>query len=86
MSNLARWAEIFAGMGLSGDPLTHAELRRHYSEPSRVYHTLHHVAECLDAVFPAVPYCVDLIGGPYLETNDEVCKGWRPKTAIRTPK
>lgn len=48
MSNLARWSEIFAEMGLRGDPLTHAELRRHYSEASRVYHTLHHVAECLD--------------------------------------
>jgi molybdopterin adenylyltransferase len=34
-------------------------------------------------IFAAVPYCVDLIGGPYLETNDEVCKGFRPKSAIR---
>ena len=37
-------------------------------------------------IFAAVPYCVDLIGGPYLETNDEVCKGFRPKSAIRAPK
>ena len=34
-------------------------------------------------IFAAVPYCVDLIGGPYLETNDEVCKGFRPKSAQR---
>ena len=34
-------------------------------------------------IFAAVPYCVDLIGGPYMETRDEVCKGFRPKTAIR---
>jgi molybdopterin adenylyltransferase len=34
-------------------------------------------------IFAAVPYCVDLIGGPYLETRDEVCKAFRPKTAIR---
>jgi molybdopterin adenylyltransferase len=34
-------------------------------------------------IFAAVPYCVDLIGGPYLETDDEVCKAFRPKTAIR---
>jgi molybdopterin adenylyltransferase len=34
-------------------------------------------------IFAAVPYCIDLIGGPYLETNDEVCKGFRPKSAIR---
>ena len=37
-------------------------------------------------VFAAVPYCIDLIGGPYLETHDEVCKAFRPKTAIRPPK
>jgi molybdopterin adenylyltransferase len=30
-------------------------------------------------IFAAVPYCIDLIGGPYLETNDEVCKAFRPK-------
>ena len=37
-------------------------------------------------IFSAVPYCIDLIGGPYLETHDEVCKAFRPKTAIRPPK
>jgi molybdopterin adenylyltransferase len=34
-------------------------------------------------IFAAVPYCVDLIGGPYLETDDAVCKSFRPKSAIR---
>lgn len=34
-------------------------------------------------IFAAVPYCVDLIGGAYIETNDEVCKAFRPKNAIR---
>ena len=34
-------------------------------------------------IFAAVPYCVDLIGGPYLETNDDVCKAFRPKSALR---
>jgi len=37
------------------------------------------IRECLDAVFPAVPYCVDLIEGPYLETNEDVIKAFRPK-------
>ena len=37
-------------------------------------------------IFAAVPYCIDLIGGPYLETRDEVCKAFRPKNAIRTSK
>ncbi len=34
-------------------------------------------------IFAAVPYCIDLIGGPYMETRHEVCKAFRPKTAIR---
>ncbi|TAH12633.1 MAG: molybdopterin adenylyltransferase [Curvibacter sp.] len=34
-------------------------------------------------IFAAVPYCVDLIGGPYLKTVDAVCKGFRPKNAVR---
>lgn len=37
------------------------------------------IRECLDAVFPAVPYCIDLIEGPYIETNEEVIKAFRPK-------
>jgi molybdopterin adenylyltransferase len=37
-------------------------------------------------IFAAVPYCVDLIGGPYIETDDEVCKAFRPKSAIRPPR
>jgi len=35
-------------------------------------------------IFAAVPYCIDLIGGPYLETDESVCKAFRPKAAIRT--
>ena len=34
-------------------------------------------------IFAAVPYCVDLIGGPYIETHDAVCKAFRPKSAVR---
>jgi len=37
------------------------------------------IRECLDAVFPAIPYCIDLIHGPYLECNEEVIKPFRPK-------
>lgn len=36
------------------------------------------IRECLDAVFPAVPYCIDLIGGPFLETDQEVIEAFRP--------
>jgi len=37
------------------------------------------IKECLDAVFPAIPYCIDLIGGSYMEANKEVIKIFRPK-------
>jgi molybdopterin adenylyltransferase len=37
------------------------------------------IKECLDAVFPAVPYCIDLIDGPYLECDENIIKVFRPK-------
>lgn len=37
------------------------------------------IGECLDAVFPAVPYCIDLLGGPFMETNPERIVAFRPK-------
>jgi molybdopterin adenylyltransferase len=42
--------------------------------------------QLVPGIFAAVPYCIDLIGGPYVETNDAVCKAFRPKSAIRPPK
>jgi len=39
--------------------------------------------QLVPGIFAAVPYCIDLIGGPYLETDDSVCKAFRPKSAIR---
>jgi molybdopterin adenylyltransferase len=41
------------------------------------------IKETLDGVFAAVPYCIDLIGGPYIETHEEVIKVFRPKSAIK---
>jgi molybdopterin adenylyltransferase len=56
-------------------------------QPKAIQETLEGLKEdgkqLVPGIFAAVPYCVDLIGGPYLETNDEVCKGWRPKSAIK---
>lgn len=37
------------------------------------------IRECLEAVFPAIPYCIDLVGGPYLETNENEMKIFRPR-------
>lgn len=41
------------------------------------------IKETLDGVFAAVPYCVDLIGGSYLETREEMIRAFRPKSALR---
>jgi len=38
------------------------------------------IRQCLDAIFPAIPYCLDLLGAPYLECNDLVIKPFRPTT------
>lgn len=43
------------------------------------------IKETLDGVFAAVPYGIDLIGGPYLETREEVIRAFRPKSAVRPP-
>jgi len=56
-------------------------------QPKAIQETLEGLKEngrqVVAGIFAAVPYCIDLIGGPYLETNDEVCKSFRPKSAIR---
>ncbi len=44
------------------------------------------IRETLDGIFAAVPYCVDLIGGPYIETRAERIQAFRPKSAQRPPK
>ncbi|MGD9951107.1 MAG: molybdopterin adenylyltransferase [Burkholderiales bacterium] len=41
------------------------------------------IQETLDGVFAAVPYCIDLIGGPYIETDEAVVRAFRPKSAQR---
>jgi molybdopterin adenylyltransferase len=41
------------------------------------------IRETLDGVFAAVPYCIDLIGGPYIETHEAVVRAFRPKSALR---
>jgi molybdopterin adenylyltransferase len=43
------------------------------------------IRETLEGVFAAVPYCIDLIGGPYVETHESVVKAFRPKSAVRKP-
>lgn len=42
--------------------------------------------QTVPGIFAAVPYCLDLIGGPYVETHDEIVKAFRPKSALRSPR
>ena len=58
-------------------------------QPKAIAETLEGVrstdgALLMAGIFTAVPYCIDLIGGPYIETDSAVCKAFRPKAAIRT--
>lgn len=43
-------------------------------------------SQAVPGIFAAVPYCIDLIGGPYLETDEAVCMAFRPKSALRSPR
>ena len=57
-------------------------------QPKSIRETLEGVKDAdgrqaVHGIFSAVPYCIDLIGGPYIETNDAVVKAFRPKSAIR---
>jgi molybdopterin adenylyltransferase len=53
-------------------------------QPKSIAETLQGLPEHgVPGIFAAVPYCIDLIGGPYLETDDAVCKAFRPKSAVR---
>ena len=55
-------------------------------QPKSIAETLQGLPQAtppVHGIFAAVPYCVDLIGGPYLETDDAVCKAFRPKSAVR---
>lgn len=55
-------------------------------QPKSIAETLEglpHAQPPVPGIFAAVPYCIDLIGGPYLETDEAVCKAFRPKSALR---
>ena len=58
-------------------------------QPKAIAETLQGLPELqppVHGIFAAVPYCIDLLGGPYLETDDTICKAFRPKSALRPPK
>jgi molybdopterin adenylyltransferase len=55
-------------------------------QPKAISETLADGQSLVPGIFAAVPYCIDLIGGPYLETHDAVCQAFRPKSALRPAK
>jgi molybdopterin adenylyltransferase len=63
-------------LNLPGQPKAIAETLEGLKDPDG--------KQLVDGIFAAVPYCIDLMGGPYLETEITVCKAFRPKTALRT--
>ena len=76
---LSRQVAVIRGrcliVNLPGQPKSIREtLEGVRGEDGQVIHT---------GVFAAIPYCIDLIGGPYLETHAEIIKAWRPKHAVR---
>ena len=52
-------------------------------QPKSIRETLEGLPPDVPGIFAAVPYCIDLIGGPYIETDESVVKAFRPKSAIR---
>jgi len=76
---LSRQVAVIRGqaliMNLPGQPKAIAETLEGLKNPDG--------SQAVAGIFAAVPYCIDLIGGPYLETEDAVCKAFRPKSAIR---
>ncbi len=79
---LSRQVAVIRGnsliINLPGQPKSIAETREGLKDESG--------KSVVPGIFAAVPYCVDLIGGPYIETREDVCKAFRPKTAIRPPR
>lgn len=77
---LSRQVAVIRGkaliINLPGQPKSIAETLQGLPERSPPVH----------GIFAAVPYCIDLIGGPYLETDEAVCKSFRPKSALRPSK
>ena len=58
-------------------------------QPKSIAETLQGLPQAtppVHGIFAAVPYCIDLIGGPYIETDEAICKAFRPKSAVRAPR
>ena len=85
---LSRQVAVIREAGAGANP--HAALIMNLpGQPKSIKETLEGLKDAegrqtVPGIFAAVPYCIDLIGGPYIETHEAVCKAFRPKSAIRS--
>ena len=85
---LSRQVAVIRYRGSDRDRRTGALIINLPGQPKAIRETLEglkdeHGKPLVHGIFAAVPYCIDLIGGPYIETVDAVCKAFRPKSAVR---
>lgn len=85
---LSRQVAVIRFRGNGRDTQTGALIINLPGQPKAIKETLEGLKDdagkpIVNGIFAAVPYCVDLIGGPYIETNEAVVKAFRPKSAIR---
>jgi len=85
---LSRQVAVIRYRGSDRDRKTGALIINLPGQPKAIKETLEGLKDesgkpVVHGIFAAVPYCIDLIGGPYIETNDAVCKAFRPKSAVR---
>jgi molybdopterin adenylyltransferase len=85
---LSRQVAVVRHRRNSGGPVTGCLIINLPGQPKSIRETLEGLKdkdgnEIVAGIFAAVPYCIDLIGGPYIETNEDVIRAFRPKSAIR---
>ena len=88
---LSRQVAVIRYRRAAGTPPTGSLVINLPGQPKSIKETLEGLKDkdgkqLVPGIFAAVPYCIDLIGGPYIETNDDVIKAFRPKSAIRPKK
>jgi molybdopterin adenylyltransferase len=88
---LSRQVAVIRYRNAGGAPATGSLIINLPGQPKSIRETLEGLKDkdgkqLVPGIFAAVPYCIDLIGGPYIETNEDVIKAFRPKSAIRPKK
>jgi molybdopterin adenylyltransferase len=88
---LSRQVAVIRYRRAAGGPASGSLIINLPGQPKSIRETLEGLKDrdgkqLVPGIFAAVPYCIDLIGGPYIETNEDVIKAFRPKSALRAKK